>query len=65
MALRNLGRGEEAAGMIDEFQRLKENPRARLLEFKYTKQGRKAEAVTIDAPRRPMKKKPGATSRAS
>ncbi|MCP4148863.1 MAG: tetratricopeptide repeat protein [bacterium] len=50
MALRQLGKAGEAAGVIAEFQRLKNNPRARIIEFKYTKMGRKADAVVIDSP---------------
>ncbi len=49
MALRHLGRSEEAMSMMDEFQRLKENPRSRLVEFKYTRMGRKAEAAVINS----------------
>jgi tetratricopeptide (TPR) repeat protein len=50
MALRQLGRIDDAFAMIEEFQRLQKNPRARLIEFKYTRMGRKAEVLTIDQP---------------
>jgi len=51
MALQRLNRRDEAAATLKDFNRLKEDPRARLLEFKYRNMGRKAEvtAVGIDA----------------
>ncbi len=48
MALRQLGKREAAMEMIKKFQELKHNPRARLVEFKYTKMGRRAEVLTLD-----------------
>jgi len=53
MALRQQGKTDEAYGMIEQFQRLEKNPRSRLVEFKYTKMGRKAEVLTIDQVARP------------
>jgi Flp pilus assembly protein TadD len=58
MALRQLGKIDEASAMIEEFQRLEKNPRGRLVEFKYTKMGRKAEVLTIDQPDAQLVKKP-------
>jgi len=46
-ALTRLGRPAEAAARLEEFQSLRNNPLARLAEFKYTRMGRLAEAVTI------------------
>ena len=48
--LRRLGRREEAKVRLGEYQRLKDNPRARLAEFKYTRMGPKAEALALDLP---------------
>ncbi len=60
MAFRQLGRSDDAYAVIEDFQRLKANPRARLVEFKYTKMGRKAEVLAIDQPGiKPEKKPPG------
>ncbi len=39
-----------AMAMLKEFKRLKKDPRARLVEFKYTKSGSKARVKTIGAP---------------
>ena len=58
MALRQLGRTDEAYAVMEEFQRLKHNPRTRLIEFKYTRMGRKAEALAVDFPHPPAAKKP-------
>ncbi len=46
-ALQRLGRKDEAEGYIGRFQALDGNPRAHLMEFKYTKMGQKAEVVVI------------------
>lgn len=46
-ALRRLRRAEEARVLIDAYQRLADNPRARLAEFKYTRMGPKAEALAF------------------
>ncbi|MCP5051968.1 MAG: hypothetical protein GY940_32670 [bacterium] len=58
MALRQLGKSDEAYAMIGEFQKLKNNPRARLVEFKYTKMGRKAEVLAIGQTGSPQAGKP-------
>jgi hypothetical protein len=58
MALRQLGKIDDAFAMMEEFQRLQKNPRARLVEFKYTRMGRKAEVLTIDQPNVEPEKKP-------
>jgi len=48
-ALQRLRRRDEAREFIDQYQRLATNPRARLAEFKYTRMGPKAEALTVGA----------------
>ncbi len=48
LALQRLGRGDEAAARLDEFQSLARNPQATLAEFKYTRMGPLSEAVTVD-----------------
>jgi tetratricopeptide (TPR) repeat protein len=45
--LRKLRRVEEARALIQTYQRLAKNPRAHLAEFKYTRMGRKAEALAV------------------
>jgi tetratricopeptide (TPR) repeat protein len=44
-ALSRLGRGKEASERLAQFERTRNNPLARLAEFKYTRMGAKAEAV--------------------
>jgi len=46
-ALQRLGRVDEAEPYIQRFQSLQGNPRARLMEFKYTKMGRRAEVAVV------------------
>ena len=46
--LRRLKRKEEARALIRDYQRLDNNPRAHLAEFKYTRMGPKAEALAVD-----------------
>jgi Flp pilus assembly protein TadD len=56
-ALTRLGRLGDAAQRLNEFQRQRDNPLARLAEFKYTRMGAKAEAVSApraDQPRSPV-----------
>jgi hypothetical protein len=48
-ALQRLNRNDEAGKRLAEFQRLADDPRATLAEFKYTRMGKKAEAIAIDA----------------
>jgi len=48
MVMRQLGKKDEAMAMIKDYQQLKNNPRARTLDFKYTRMGEKAEAITIN-----------------
>ena len=60
MALRQLGKIDDSLDMMEEFQRLQKNPRARLVEFKYTRMGRKSEVLTIDQSNvEPVKKPSG------
>lgn len=47
-AARALRREEEAADALETYRRLGGNPRAELAEFRYTRMGRKAEAVVVD-----------------
>jgi len=49
-ALQRMGEAEEAEPYIQRFQGLEGNPRARLMEFKYTKMGRRAEVAVIGTP---------------
>lgn len=49
MALRQQGNRQHAMEMIQQFQRMKQNPRARLTEFKYTRMGRKSEALALNS----------------
>jgi tetratricopeptide (TPR) repeat protein len=44
-ALARLGRATEAAARLDQFQLLRNNPLARLAEFKYTRMGPKSEVI--------------------
>lgn len=46
-ALRQLGSPEEAREMLDAYQKVATNPRARLAEFKYTRMGPKAEVTAL------------------
>lgn len=50
LALRRLGRDEEAKDMLARFQALERNPQAGMAEFKYTRMGPLAEVMTLDAP---------------
>jgi len=53
LALRRLGRGDEAREMLSAYESFNDNPRARLAEFRYTRMGPKAEALAVgreDAP---------------
>lgn len=50
LALRRLNREADAAVMLDRFQALERHPQALVAEFKYTRMGPLAEAMTIDAP---------------
>lgn len=53
LALRRLGRDEEAKGMLARFQAMERNPQARVAEFKYTRMGPLAEVVTVDSEAKP------------
>ena len=46
-ALQRLGDRERARELLEIFQRLADNPRSRLVEFKYTKMGRRGAAAVI------------------
>ncbi len=46
-ALQRLGRPEEAADVVADYQRLENNPRSHLAEFKYTKMGPKGTALAV------------------
>jgi len=53
-ALRQLQSPEEAREMLDVYQKVATNPRARLAEFKYTRMGAKAEVTALrSAPGKP------------
>jgi len=57
-ALQRLRQRDESMAMMQKFQRLEENPRARLVEFKYTKMGRRGDAITLDLAKTPRLEKP-------
>ncbi|MDZ7749285.1 MAG: FG-GAP-like repeat-containing protein [Halofilum sp. (in: g-proteobacteria)] len=44
-----LGRDDDAAAALETYRSLGANPRAEIAEFRYTRMGRKAEAVVVDA----------------
>lgn len=46
-ALQRLGRQDEAVEFLEMFQRLDGNPRARLVDFVYTRMGPKGEAIAV------------------
>jgi len=46
-ALQRLGQPEEAEPFIERFQALENNPRAHVIEFKYTRMGRRASVAVI------------------
>ena len=48
LALRRLGRDDEAATALSRFQELERHPQAQVAEFKYTRMGPLAEAITVD-----------------
>ena len=47
-SMQRLGKTDAAREMVRDYQRLADNPRARLAEFKYTRMGPKGGVVTID-----------------
>jgi tetratricopeptide (TPR) repeat protein len=47
-ALARLGRTTEAKARLEQFQALRNNPLARLAEFKYTRMGAKSEAINAE-----------------
>ena len=47
LVLRRQGDREQATSMLSDYQRFKDNPRARLAEFKYTRMGPKAEVIAL------------------
>ncbi len=49
-SLQRLERPEEAQAVAAQYQRLENNPRSVLAEFKYTRMGPKGEALAIDLP---------------
>jgi tetratricopeptide (TPR) repeat protein len=49
LTLQRLGRRDEAAAMLARYQRLEDNPRAHLVEFKYTRMGKRGEAQVVGA----------------
>ncbi len=51
-AMLRLGRTGEAEELLNVFRELETDPRSEVVEFKYTRMGRLAEAVTIDEPPR-------------
>ena len=58
-SLQRLGRPEQAKALATDYQRLENNPRSHLAEFKYTRMGQKAEALAIDLAAEPPPPRPG------
>lgn len=58
-ALQRLNRASDAAAMLARFQALENDPRAAVAEFKYTRMGPLAMAVTADAPTPPAARPEG------
>jgi tetratricopeptide (TPR) repeat protein len=50
LALRRMGREDDANDMLARFQALEKNPQARVAEFKYTRMGPLSEVMTLDMP---------------
>lgn len=50
LALRRLGDKDAARTRLEQYERFKDNPRARLAELKYTRMGPKAEALAVGDP---------------
>ena len=48
--LLRLGRSQESLALLADFQKLADNPRARTVDFVYTKMGPLAEALAVDLP---------------
>jgi Tfp pilus assembly protein PilF len=46
--LQQMGRAGEAKERLAQFQAMKDDPRGKLVEFKYTRMGKKAEAMVVD-----------------
>jgi len=55
-SLRRLGRNQEAEALAADYQRLENNPRSHLAEFKYTRMGPKADALAVDLAANPAEK---------
>lgn len=47
--LQRLGQRDQAQGLMKAYQRLSDNPRARLVELKYTRMGPKGDALAVGA----------------
>ncbi|MEN8165068.1 MAG: FG-GAP-like repeat-containing protein, partial [Acidobacteriota bacterium] len=45
--LQRSGRREEAMAILETFKKLEDNPRGRLVEFKYTRMGRRGEVIPL------------------
>lgn len=52
MTLRQLGKKDAAAQKIVEYRKIKNDPRGRVVDFKYTKMGKKAEVQTFNSDRK-------------
>src|SRR6266550_422 len=48
--LQQMGKAGDAKTRLAQFQAMKDDPRARLVEFKYTRMGKKAEVMVVDLP---------------
>jgi len=52
-SLQQMGKPAEAKEKLAQFQAMKDDPRARLVEFKYTRMGKKAEVMVADLAEKP------------
>ncbi|MGD8690281.1 MAG: FG-GAP-like repeat-containing protein, partial [Gammaproteobacteria bacterium] len=59
LMLRRQHKVDEARRMLADYQRFADNPRSHLAEFKYTRMGPRAEAVTVDLARPEAVHRPG------
>jgi len=56
--LQRLKRTDEAVELAADYQRLENNPRSYLAEFKYTRMGPKGSAITVDLDEEPIQTRP-------
>ncbi len=58
--LQRMGKRDEAMATLETFKKLEDNPRGRLVEFKYTRMGRRGEVIPLGgAETQPLVRPPG------